>query len=134
MRKLFFTVLLASIVSCSDDPAPPSTPATTLEPGELCDSDNRPELKLLLDPPSIVVAPNSTRPVRLTIEPDACDPTKAKFTSVNVAVAEAPQDGLFDLRHATYDFVVRGGVVGKTTISATMSSINTNGEKYDVKV
>ncbi len=133
MRKFLFTVLFATVVSCSDDPAPPGAPTTQLEPGELCETDNPPELKLHFDPPNVVLAPGAARPVRLTIEPDACNPATAKFTSVNVAVAEAPAEGKFDLRHATYDFVVRGGVIGKTTVSATMSSTRYD-EPYEVKV
>ena len=33
----------------------------------------------------------------------------------------------FDLRHATYDFIVKGGVAGTTSIKATMGSKDANG-------
>ena len=93
-------------------------------PGEICDRDNRPELKLSFDPPNVVVAPGQTRNVRLTVEPDLCDPTTARITTGNAAVAAAPAAPSFDLRHATYDFVVTGGSAGETAIHAEMTGQN----------
>jgi pimeloyl-ACP methyl ester carboxylesterase len=117
--------------SCSDDPVAPATePTSLLEPGEICDSDNRPDLKLTFDPPAVVVAAGQVRPVRLIIEPDACDPTKATFESANVGIAEAPAAASFDLRHATYDFQVKGGSIGRTTITASMTTKDVNGQEF----
>lgn len=125
------SLAILAAVSCSDDPvAPTGEPATLLEPGEICDADNRPDLKLTFDPPTVVVAAGAVRPVRLVIEPDACDPAKATFESANAAVAEAPPGASFDLRHATYDFQVRGGVIGRTTITASMPTKDVNGKEF----
>jgi hypothetical protein len=125
-------LLLTVVASCSDDPAPASTPPVLLLPGELC--DNRHELKLAMDPGEIVVAPGATRPVRLTIEPDACEPSVARFTSDNPAIAAAPIEARFDLRHATFDFLVKGGVPGRTVITAMMDAKNIDDVPYTAKV
>jgi hypothetical protein len=103
-----------------------------LEPGEIC--DNRHELRLTMDPPEVIVAPGATRPVRLTIEPDACDPNMARFASGNVAIAEAPAEARFNLRHATFDFMVKGGIPGRTVISASMDGKDINDALYTAKV
>jgi hypothetical protein len=137
LRPRFFALAaigLFASVSCSDDPAPAPLPESNLEPGELCDPDNRPELKLLFDPPTVVVGPGAVRPVRLTLEPDACAPATATLAIANAAVAGAPAEAKFDLRHPTFDFQVRGNVAGKTTITASMTSKDVNGTPYLVKV
>lgn len=126
--------LVAALSSCSDDPAPPTDAASVLEPGEICDADNRPELRLTFDPPAVVVAPGEARPVRLTIEPDLCEPNTATFTTDAASIADAPAEAGFDLRHATYDFWVRGGAPGRTTIRARMGSKDANGKPYTVDV
>lgn len=127
-------LVLACVASCSDT-AQTEVPITSPSPlpGEICDRDNRPELRLTFDPPAAVVAPGEVRPVRLTIEPDACDENKATLVSELTAVAEAPSEAKFDLRHATYDFQVKGGVAGKTKIIASMDSKDVNGKTYTVR-
>jgi len=136
MRRVIpYLLFIGATLSCGDDDPKALGPAVPqLDPGELCDTDNRPELKLAIDPAVVVVAPGKTRPVRLTIEPDACEPASATFVSSNEAVAKAPAVARFDLRHATYDFVVTGGSIGKTTIVASMQSKDLNGAPITVKV
>ncbi len=117
------------VASCSETPAAVSVvESPKVRPGELCDPDNRPELRLSFDPPSVAVAPGESRPVRLTVEPDVCAPNSATFTSDAATIAEAPPKADFDLRHATHDFIVKGGVAGRTSIKATMASKNANGD------
>ncbi|MBX3260564.1 MAG: hypothetical protein KIS78_01125 [Labilithrix sp.] len=126
------SLLLVVVASCSDDPAPASDPPARLLPGETC--DNRHELRLSMDPPDVVVAPGATRPVRLTIEPDACDPATARFASADAAVAAAPGEARFDLRHATFDFLVTGGATGRTTITASMDAKDVDDVPYTATV
>jgi hypothetical protein len=136
--RSFSVALLAAVVSCSESkPAgdSQSTPTPSpLAPGEVCDVDNRPELHLTFDPPSVVVAPGQERPVRLIVEPDLCVPASATFTSLDAAIATAPATANLDLRHPTYDFVVKGGAVGATKVQATMGSQDQNGKPYTVTV
>jgi hypothetical protein len=128
-------VVLASVASCSDTTVNESpSAAPSLLPGEICDPENRPELRLSFDPPTVVVAPGEVRPVRLTVEPDACEPNVALLVSANSGVAEAPPEAHFDLRHATYDFQVKGGAAGRTTITASMGSKDVNGKPYTTTV
>jgi hypothetical protein len=127
------SLLLLLVASCADDAAPPYEPPSLLEPGELCDNSH--EIHLTMDPPEIVVAPGATRPVRLTIEPDACDPITARFVSASSAIAQAPiDDAHFDLRHATFDFLVTGGAPGRTTITASVEAKDINDAPYTAKV
>ena len=124
----FALSIVALLASCTDTPAVvlPST-APALMPGELCDPNLGAELKITFDPPSVVVAPNEARPVRMTVEPDVCEPNVAKMLSDNPSIVLAPPDPQLDLRHATYDFEVKGGaVLGKATISATMNGRDGN--------
>jgi hypothetical protein len=100
-------VLLASCGAGDTTAPPPPTPP--IDPGELCDATNTTPLKLSFDPPSVVLAPGQTRAVRVTVEPDACLAISATFATDRDDVANAPPDGTFDLRHATYDFTVTGG-------------------------
>ena len=121
-------VLLTVIAACTDTPAavvPDTSPK--LMPGELCDPNLGAELKITFDPPSVVVAPNEPRPVRMTVEPDVCEPNVAKMLSDNPSIVQAPPDPQFDLRHVTYDFVVKAGSVeGKASIKATMNGKDAN--------
>ena len=128
LRSLLPLILIAS---CSDDQVIPNVAeAPTLAKGELCDKTNRPELKLTFDPPNVVVGPGQTRNVKLTVEPDLCDPTSARISTANAAIAAAPSDPNFDLRHATYDFVVTGGGLGETSIHAEMTGKDANDKDY----
>ncbi len=128
---LWALAILAAL-SCSDDPAGESRPASDLRPGELCDASNRPTLRLAFDPPSAVVAPGALRSVRLTVEPDQCEPSTAAFTSDDASIAAAPAEGRFDLRHATYDFQLRGDAVGRTKLRTSMNAVDVNGTAYTV--
>ncbi|MBX3186120.1 MAG: hypothetical protein KF819_03855 [Labilithrix sp.] len=121
------------VASCKDTelPAPPTETAPVLLPGEVCDKDNPQPLRLTFDPPSVVVAPGESRPVRLTIEPDACEPNSATFVSAYPQIAAAPETAKFDLRHATYDFKVVGGEIGRTTITVAMEGVD---DDYKPKV
>jgi hypothetical protein len=125
-------VVFIAVASCTDDSSLASAPSSQLEPGELC--DNRQALRLSMDPPEVVVAPGAARPVRLTIEPDACDPITAKIVSANSAVADGPREARFDLRHATFDFIVKGGVAGRTTITASMEGKDIDDQPYTTTV
>src|SRR5450432_1432356 len=98
-----------------------------LAPGEECDPGNTAAVVVHFDPPSIVVAPGQTRPVRMLVDPDICSTTAATFTTDNVNVAAAPANPTLDLRHATYDFVVQGGSVGTANITAAVSLPATSG-------
>lgn len=120
---------LVGVASCSDT-AESEAPAAELQPspGEICDPENRPALRLTFDPPTVVVAPGEVRPVRLTVQPDVCVASKATLTSDLPAIAEAPTEATFNLRHATYDFQVRGSVAGRTKIKATMVGTDENGK------
>ncbi|MBL8608947.1 MAG: hypothetical protein JNL38_16595 [Myxococcales bacterium] len=120
-------------LSCTDDVAPPSEPKPPTEPGEICDPANSKPLRLSFDPPEIVVAPGQIRRVRLTVEPDVCLPTVAKLVTDNAGVTAAPEDGKFDLRHATYDFNVTGGAIGATSIRARMerAALNPSGDSAE---
>ncbi len=122
-------LLLALIASCTDTPAAVvADTSPKLLPGELCDPNNGGELKITFDPPTVVVAPNEARPVRMTVEPDVCDPNIVTMTSDNAVIAGAPPAAQVDLRHATYDFVVKGGTVeGKTSLRAMMNGKDKNG-------
>lgn len=120
-QLLLFPIFYA--LSCTTAvPAPVAPEKPPLEPGEVCDESNSSPLKLRFDPPSLVLAPGQSRPVRLIIEPDACLTAKATFKSDNSAIVAPPRDGVFDLRHATYDFVVRADdrAMGSTAIRAHM--------------
>ncbi|HEX7664610.1 MAG TPA: hypothetical protein VF407_08870, partial [Polyangiaceae bacterium] len=85
---------------------------STLLPGEQCDPQNTAPVVVHFDPPSVVVAPGQSRPVRMIVDPDVCQTTTAQFTTDNAGVAAAPASATLDLRHTTYDFTVTGGSTG----------------------
>ena len=86
-----------------------------------CSSDDNSIVRrITFDPPTLVVSPGVSRPVRMVIDPDFCKPQTVPITSDNTSVAQPPQAPKLDLRHGSYDFVVTGGAVGKTNLTATM--------------
>ncbi len=116
------------VLRCSSSPAPtPIQPGTGLEPGEICDPTNSAPLVFTFDPPSIVVAPGESRPVRVIADPDICSSTTATMVMGDPTLPSGPTSATFDLRHATYDFVVTGKApdggapVGTTSLSITMA-------------
>ncbi|MBS2016365.1 MAG: hypothetical protein JST00_26005 [Deltaproteobacteria bacterium] len=127
LTSLPLLVVLA-LGACDDSPITEPPAAETIKPlpGEVCDAQDRADMRLVFDPPSVVVAPGEHRPVRITVEPDFCDPNVADFTSADANIAAAPGQAQFDLRHATYDFNVVGGALGKTTIKAKIIAKNTS--------
>lgn len=117
-----FLWALAAAASCSSSP-PPGPDGGTEPPllaGEQeCTPDHH---SARFDPPEVVLAPGMKRPVRMIVDPDICKSTKASFAVDNAAAAAAPDPAPLDRRHATYDFVVTGGAIGKATISVTIQT------------
>ncbi len=119
-------VLGFGLVECSSSstsspggqPPPPSPPA--LQPGEVCDTTNTTTPRLIVDPPSLVLGPNVTRPARVTAEPDLCAPASVTFATGDASVARAPSNATLDLRHPALDFTIAGGAMGSTSITATL--------------
>ncbi len=119
--------LSASLAHCSSSNGPPTGPQPYA--GEqACDPQAVQAYLLTFDPPWVAVSPGYTRPVRLLLNPDVCRPGSVSFTSDNPSVVAPPQTAQVDLRHATYDFSVTGGAVGKATITATL--LNQDGTPY----
>lgn len=130
-------LVVVTLAACSDSPTAEAPPVETLKPlpGEVCDAADRADMKLVFDPPTVVIAPGEHRPVKLTVEPDFCDPNVADFTSDQPGNVAAPAQAKFDLRHATYDFIVTGSAVGKATIKAKIVAKNTSSaNRADVDV
>lgn len=129
MKRAFLAASAAlALTSCgSDSTAPPGQTTPQPDPGEVCDPQNTATLVVHFDPPSIVLAPGESRPVKMLVDPDVCTATPAIFTTDNAAVAAAPANGNLDLRHATYEFTVQGGAVGTANISAAVSMAATAG-------
>jgi hypothetical protein len=73
---------------------------------------------------TIVVAPGQTRPIRIIVEPDFCDPAKATFTTSNAGVVAAPTDAKLDLRHATIELAVTGLAKGTAKITAAIPTVD----------
>ncbi|CAN5658310.1 hypothetical protein BH09MYX1_BH09MYX1_03470 [soil metagenome] len=115
----FVLFALPVIVQCSSTTVTP--PDTSLEPlpGEQrCDPRQITAYELSFDPAEVVTAPGVARPVRVTVDPDACVPSRIEFTTANAGTAPAPLGSNVDLRHATYDFNIVGGSIGKTIVTA----------------
>lgn len=127
-RALYACFAASALLACgSDTAAPPGPNGPQIAPGEVCDPTSTSPVVVHFDPPSIVVAPGESRPVRMLVDPDVCAPTQAMFTSDNASVAVAPTNPTLDLRHATYDFTVQGGAVGTANITAALNLPATSG-------
>ncbi len=120
LRALPFLLFAAPIlVQCDSTPDTPPDNGIQPLPGEQrCDPRQISAYKLSFDPASAIMAPGVARPVRVTVDPDACVPSRVEFTTGNADIAPAPTGANVDLRHATYDFVVVGGKLGTTNITA----------------
>jgi hypothetical protein len=100
-------------VTDADDAGP------TLNVGEFC-VGGPPTIRF--DPPTVVIAAGKTRPVRAIVEPDVCTPAAMTFTSSDGALIPAPPSGNFDVRHATYDFLVHAGSITGTSETVTLTA------------
>jgi hypothetical protein len=108
------------VASCDSTPdAPPKNTEPALEPGEICDPTSTAPPAIHFDPPSIVVAPGQTRPVRMIVDPDVCVATTATFVTSDAKITTAPGPASLDLRHATFDFTVTGGEAGTAKVKAS---------------
>ena len=104
-----------------------SSPTTTdaglvappLNPGESCDPSVAPTVNIHFDPESLVLAPGESRPVRVVIDPDLCEPQIATFTVGDDSLVTVPASANFDLRHPTYDFNVMASKSAPATVSTT---------------
>ena len=97
-----------------------------LLPGEYC-AGGIPTIRF--DPPLVVVAAGTFRPVKAIVEPDICSPTPLTFASTNAALVPIPPSATLDVTHASYDFLVYGGppdaganASGMATVTASMPS------------
>jgi hypothetical protein len=107
---------------CTSSPAPttPASSSTTLYPGEVCDPTTAPTVLVHFDPLSVVLAPGQSRPVRLVVDPDLCDPVTAGFSVADGTVATTPDSAALDLRHPTFDFMVTAGAAGSTSLTVSV--------------
>jgi hypothetical protein len=113
-------------VGCSSTPAAPPPDAGPVAPalyaGEVCDTMNSSPMNLRFDPPSVVVAPNQTRPVQVTVEPDLCAPASLTFATGDPTIATAPASTILNLRTPSYTFMVTGGsTLGATSITGSIA-------------
>ncbi len=119
MKRPLLAFVLAALACSSENPTQPNGPQPL--PGEqTCDPNAVQAFLLSFDPPNVVVAPSSTRPARLVVNPDVCTPASVSFASDDATIVAPPLSAQVDLRHATYDFVLTGGAKGVTKITATM--------------
>ncbi len=112
MRAWPFVFFAAPVFAqCSTTPtAPPVDPNAYLAGEQRCTSDDNPiPRRITFDPPSIVLAPGASRPVRMFIDPDFCQKQTIPITSANADIVQPPQPATLDRRHASYDFVVVAG-------------------------
>ncbi len=127
--------LLPVLARCDGTSSPPAPPPDENLPGEqACDPTTITTFALSFDPPSVVVAPGQSRPVRLTVDPDVCTVKSVDFSSADGSVAAAPPSAKVDLRHATYDFNVIGGAAGKTTLTASLANYDGTTVTVDLPV
>jgi hypothetical protein len=113
------TALALALVACdSATSAPKPPPKDTLLPGEVCDHDNSAPIRIRFDPPSLVLSPDQSRPVHVSVDPDVCEASELSFSIANDALATSPAAATLDLRHATYDFSVKAKAKGKTELVA----------------
>ena len=119
---------LAALVlawGCSSSPTgPTSQPYTppSLMPGEACDETTAPTVVVHFDPPSLVLAPGESRPVRVIVDPDLCAPLTGTFAVGDSTLVTAPSSYLFDLRHPTYDFQVQAASPGPASLQSGVQS------------
>lgn len=119
-------VLAPLLARCSSDTTTPAPVGNSYLPGEQqCDPAQNATRHVSFDPPTVVVAPGQSRPVRMTVDPDVCTPQTVPITSSDPTVVAGPAPAQLDLRHATYDFVVTGGPLAddkpkKATFSASL--------------
>jgi hypothetical protein len=92
-----------------------------LLPGEVCDSSATSTLAVRFDPPSLVVAPGLARPVKAIVDPDLCAPVTASFAVQDASIVTAPSEGVFDLRHPTYDLTITGVDKGSTSVTVSLA-------------
>jgi hypothetical protein len=103
----------------SDKPIETTPPKEEPLPGEVCDPTNSADVRFRFDPPSLVLAPGMTRPVRLIVDPDICEPMKVEVTTGNADIVKAPESPTFGLRKPTHDFLITGGAQGVTKLTVT---------------
>lgn len=95
----------------------PIFPKTELPKGEICEPDNSAALRIRFDPPTLVVSPGASRPVRVVVDPDLCEPHAVSLVAASSAVS-ATSEVKVDLRHPSATFEVSAKSLGKTTITA----------------
>jgi len=103
--------------STTSPTAQPYTPPS-LMPGESCDETTAPTVVVHFDPPSLVLAPGESRPVRVIVDPDLCAPLTGTFGVGDSTLVTAPSSYLFDLRHPTYDFQVQAVSPGPSSLQS----------------
>ncbi len=93
--------------------------APPLMPGESCDPSVAPTVNIHFDPASIVLAPGESRPVRVIIDPDLCQPQTASFVVGDDSLVTIPTSADFDLRHPAFAFNVVASGTAPAAVSTT---------------
>ncbi len=105
-------VMAAACSSSGGASDAPSAPAS-----EICDPQNTAALKLRFDPPSMVLAPGTTRQARVVVDPDVC--TKTTLAMSATGLVAPPASATLD-HQAELAFDVTPTGAGRATIVATM--------------
>ena len=108
----------------SRDPTTQAYQPPSLMPGESCDPTTAPTVAVHFDPPSLVLAPGESRPVRVIVDPDLCAPLAGTFAVGDPSLVTTPSSYLFDLRHPTYDFQVQAPSPGPSSLRSGPQSTN----------
>ncbi len=117
-RALFGVLLAVSSTACSDvDPGLDPLPAEPAIPaGELCYAPEANTVRLRFQPDRLVIAADSTRNVRLIIEPDFCSATELNFASGDDSVVTTPAPMEIDYAKAAVSIPIEGLAVGASRV------------------
>ena len=126
--RLSLGLLVAVAAACGSAPESvpiPPLPQASLPKGEICEANNSAKLELKFDPPTLVLAPATSRLVRLTVDPDLCSAHKVTFAAESAGVRSITE-GTVNLRSPAIDFEVEGTTVGRTSITAKLERPDPN--------
>jgi len=105
-------------LACTDDAVdtlPVSSPAA---PGEICHDPTPDQVRARFHPPRLMLAPGSSRPATLIVDPEFCSASAVRFDSSDPSVAAVPPSSSVSYGYPTVELELNAEALGTTTIEA----------------
>ncbi len=114
--------MFAGATACTDTPVDGllNDPNVKLGPGEVCFKPQSSQVKVRLEPRTLVLAPGQRKTVKVVVDPDFCVATPVRFAATAPNVSSLPEDDFVEFARPSFDIEMLGQEAGENVITVSV--------------